>query len=59
MLGHELGVLAQAVAGAVDLDYHSMVEQAVQQRCAITASPNTSPQSAKPRLEVRITAPRS
>lgn len=31
VLGHELGVLAQAVAGALDLDDDSMVEQAVEQ----------------------------
>ena len=31
MLWHELGVLAQAVAGAIDLDDHGVVEQAVQE----------------------------
>jgi transposase len=30
VLGHELGVLAQSVAGALDLHDHSVVEQAVQ-----------------------------
>ena len=32
MLGQQLGVLSQAVAGAVDLDDDGMVEQAVEQR---------------------------
>ena len=31
VLGHEIGVLAQSVAGALDLDDHSMVQQAIQQ----------------------------
>ena len=32
MLRHQLGVLAQAVAGALDLHHDGMVEQSVQQR---------------------------
>ena len=32
MLGHEVGVLAQAVAGPLDLDDDSMVEQPIEQR---------------------------
>ena len=32
VLGHEVGVLAQPVAGALDLDDDGMVEQAVEQR---------------------------
>ena len=32
MLGHQVGVLAQAVAGSLDLDDHGMVEQTVEQR---------------------------
>ena len=32
MLGHQIGVLTQAVAGAFDLDHHGMMEQSVEQR---------------------------
>jgi hypothetical protein len=31
VFGHELGVLAQAIAGALDLHDHGMVKQPVQQ----------------------------
>ena len=33
MLGQEVGVLSHAIAGALDLDYHSVVKKAVEQRC--------------------------
>jgi hypothetical protein len=31
-IGHQIGVLAQAVAGSVDLDDDGMVEQPIEQR---------------------------
>jgi hypothetical protein len=33
MLGQEVGVLSHAIAGALDLDDHSVVKKAVEQRC--------------------------
>jgi hypothetical protein len=30
--GHEIGVRTQAVAGALDLDHHGVVQQPVEQR---------------------------
>jgi hypothetical protein len=30
MLGHQIGVLAQPLAGSLDLDDHSMVQQPVE-----------------------------
>ena len=32
MLGHQVGMLAQAVAGAFDLDHHGMMEEPIEQR---------------------------
>ena len=58
VFGHELGVLQQTVAGAFDLHDDVMMEQAVQQRgCDDGIAEHIH--SAKPRLEVRIMAPRS
>jgi hypothetical protein len=57
VLGHQIGVLAQPVAGAFDLNDDGMVEQPVEHAVATTGSPNTSPHSAKPWLEVGIIAP--
>jgi hypothetical protein len=59
VLRDQIGVLAQPVAGPFDLDHHGMVEQAIEQRGGDHGPPKTSPHSAKPRLEVRIIAPRS
>lgn len=33
VLGHELDVLSETVAGAFDLDDHGVVQQAIQQGC--------------------------
>jgi hypothetical protein len=33
VFGDEIGVLPHAVAGALDLDDHSVMEQPVEQRC--------------------------
>jgi hypothetical protein len=59
MLGDKLGALTQAVAGALDLDDHGVVQEPMRSAVATTGSPKISPHSAKPRLEVRIMAPRS
>ena len=60
VLGDELGVLAQAVAGALDLDDPGVMQEPVETtRWPTTGSPKISPHLAKPRLEVRIMAPRS
>ncbi len=57
MLGHQIGVLAQPVAGAFDLNDDGMVEQPVEHAVATTGSPKTCPHSENPRFEVRIIAP--
>jgi hypothetical protein len=56
-LGQEVGVLAQPIAGALDLDDDGMVKQPVEERGGDGESPKMSPHSVKPRFEVRIMAP--
>ena len=52
-------MLAHPVAGTLDLHDDGMVQKPVQQGCGDHGIPKTSPHSEKPRLEVRIMAPRS
>jgi hypothetical protein len=59
VLGHELGMLAQPVAGALDLDDNGMVEEPIEQGGGDDRIAEHLAHSAKPRLEVRIIAPRS
>ena len=60
MSGMTSAWLTQAIARSFDLDDDGVVKQPIEPRAvATTGSPKTSPHSAKPRLEVRIMAPRS
>ena len=59
MLRYELGVLAQPVAGALDLDDHGVVQEPIEERGGDHRIAEHLAHSAKPRLEVRIIAPRS
>ena len=59
MLGHELGVLTQAVAGALDLDDHGVVQEPVEERGGDDRVAEDLAPLGKARLEVRIIAPRS
>ena len=57
VFGDEVGVFAQPVAGAFDVDDDGGWSRRSSSAVATTGSPNNSPHSAKPRLEVRIMAP--
>ena len=57
MLGHEVGVLTQTIARALDLDDDGVVKEPVQEGRGHDGITEDSPHSAKPRLEVRIMAP--
>ena len=59
VLRDEIGVLAQAVACAFDLDDDGVVEKAVEQRGGDDRVAEDLAHSAKPRFDVRIMAPRS
>jgi len=50
-------VAGPAIARGLDLNDDGMVKQAIEQCVATTKSPKISPHSAKPRFEVRVTAP--
>ena len=52
-------MLAQPIAGAFDVDDDGVMKQPVEQRSGDNWIAKTLPHSAKPRLEVRIIAPRS
>ena len=59
-LREQVGMLAQAVAGTLDVHDHGMVQKAVHYSAvATTGWPKTSAHSEKPWLLVRIMAPRS
>ena len=59
MLRHEVGVLAKPIARSLDLDDNGVVKQPIEQRGGDDGIAKNLPHSAKPRLEVRIMAPRS
>jgi hypothetical protein len=57
-LWNQIGVLSQPVAGTLDLNDDSMVQQSVEQRGGDDGIPeNLPPHSPKPRFEVNIMAP--
>jgi hypothetical protein len=59
VLRHEVAVGVQAVTCALDLDEDGMVQQAIRQAVATSASPNTSPRSAESSCASARMRPRS
>ena len=56
-LCQQVGVLAQPIAGTLDLHDDGVVQQSVEQCRGYDRIAEHPPHSAKPRLEVRIMAP--
>ena len=59
MLWNEIRVPSRAIAGAFDLNDAGVVEESIEQRGRDDGVSEDLAHSAKPRLEVRILAPRS
>lgn len=57
VFGDQIGVLAHAIAGTLDLNDDSVMEQPVEQRGGDDGIAEHVAHSAKPRFEVKIMAP--